>query len=83
MKVFHIFVICVSKWQQENTPTSKHSEKIQPLTECVIENIIEHHNIVKTMNLEDDCQESENIINIPWYILNVDIIIHNYIYCKI
>lgn len=68
MKVFHIFVICVRKWQQDDTLTSKQSEKPKPSSDCVVENILEYHKMT-TMDFEDESWESEKNSSTPQYIL--------------
>lgn len=69
MKVFHIFVLCVSKWQQKCTLTNEQNiEKSKPSSKCVIEHILDYHRVT-TMDLEDEFwEENDNAMSQPRYI---------------
>jgi len=67
MKVFHIFVMCVNKWQRRSLPTTTETvDESKPLSDCVVENILEFHRMI-TMDLDDAYWESKNNCNISWY----------------
>lgn len=70
MKVFHIFVMCVSKWQHKSTSKSVDATKQKPLSNCVVENILEFHKLT-TMDLNDKYWENENDNSLPWYNLYI------------
>lgn len=70
MKVFHIFVMCVSKWQQKcasaNESNTSSIEKSKSSSKCVIEHILDYHRVM-TMNLEDEYwEENDNNSSQPW-----------------
>jgi hypothetical protein len=78
MKVFHIFVMCVRKWQQKCALTNKHDmENPKPSSKCVVEDILEYHRLM-TMDFEDkDWEENDNSNTQPWYILPYNLIVTN------
>lgn len=65
MKVFHIFVMCVVKWQQKCTTTTENLVKDKPSNNCLVENILVYHRMM-TMDLEDEYWETKNNSNVPW-----------------
>lgn len=66
LKVFHIFVICVNKWQQKCTSTTERLEKLKHLKNSVTDNILEYHKMM-TMDFNDKHWENENNTNISRY----------------
>lgn len=67
MKVFHVFVMCVNKWQNKCTSVIE-NDKLKPLSNCVVENILEYHKTVN-LDLEDDFWERDiNIKEPPRYL---------------
>lgn len=67
MKVFHIFVLYVKKWQQKCASITKNVEKAKPSNNCVIENILAYHKMM-TCNFDDEHWECEDNSNISRYI---------------
>lgn len=68
LKVFHIFVICVKKWQQKKClSTTKSIKNIKCDSISILENILEYHRF-QTMDFKDESWESANI-RIPMYCL--------------
>ncbi|VVC45407.1 Hypothetical protein CINCED_3A002913 [Cinara cedri] len=65
MKVFHVFVTCVRKWQHKiclSTTESIKNEK--PANNCVLESILEYHRFMTT-DFKDETWESVNDSSIP------------------
>jgi len=58
MKVFHIFVTCVNKWQQRSNSKFEDVPKSKSSSDCVIESILEYHKIM-TMDFEDECWKND------------------------
>uniref|UniRef100_A0A2H8TQG4 TELO2-interacting protein 1 n=2 Tax=Melanaphis sacchari TaxID=742174 RepID=A0A2H8TQG4_9HEMI len=68
MKVFHIFIMCMRKREQNCTPITDNVDKSKSSSNCVIENILQYHKMMtldSENNLEDEFWENNFNSNTP------------------